>query len=675
MRPTPALKVSPSPSFRGVGTASRQLPGESWISRFAPLGAAVAMVLIFLLLGVLLWLVDRDEQADHRDQLIRDALWVEQALQFQFESERARLTRLANDIAQNQMTPQTFALQARQYSQILPEIVDLAWLDDQLGIVAGVPQRIAGEASPLDVDLPMLAAQAVVGGSGAFTQPWVRSTGQAVVAYIAPIVRDNRKVGRVVAVFALDVVLAQHVPWWIAEKRAVSLKDGNGKSLATRSTIKPDDAASSHTIEMGAPLREMTLTLASYRQRARLTDNSLVAAMVMLGLFAAAGLAARERQLRKRRAAETALDDEQAFRKAMEDSLLVGIRARDLDGRLLYANQAFCRMVGYTVDELVGKPMPMPYWVPEQYELTRRVHDAVLAGQTIGQGIELKFQHRDGTKFDVLIYEAPLIDAQGVQRGWMGSVLDISDRKRAEEFARVQAERMQHTARLVTMGEMASLLAHDLNQPLAAISSYQTGLTNRLAMADLTREEVETALHAIGASAERAGVIVRRVHDFVKKREPKFETLALATVIDEALALLRPETNKMRVSPDVHVDPDLPTIRGDRVLLQQILVNLVRNGLDALATTPDDRRRIAIDARHIGATVEVAITDAGIGVPSALAKDLFQPFVSTKTGGMGMGLTICRSILELHGGGITHAPAADGGARFAFTLPTDEVKS
>ena len=183
--------------------------------------------------------------------------------------------------------------------------------------------------------------------------------------------------------FGLDLVLSHQVPWWIAEKRAVILKDSLGKVLATRSTIQPDESASTYSVEMGAPLRNMTLTLASYRERRGLVHNGLVVAMVVLGVAAAAGLVARERQLRKRRAAETALDEEYAFRRAMENSLLVGIRARDLDGRLLYANHAFCKMVGYSVSELVGRAPPMPYWVPEEFEHTRRIHDALLAGETI----------------------------------------------------------------------------------------------------------------------------------------------------------------------------------------------------------------------------------------------------------------------------------------------------
>jgi two-component system, LuxR family, sensor histidine kinase DctS len=233
---------------------------------------------------------------------------------------------------------------------------------------------------------------------------------------------------------------------------------------------------------------------------------------------------------------------------------------------------------------------------------------------------------------------------------------------------------MQHTARLVTMGEIASLLAHDLNQPLAAIRSYQTGLANRLPMDDLTREEVDTALKGIGASAERAGLIVRRVHNFVKKSEPQLEPIQITDVVTEALELLGPEIQKMRVTTEIEFEPNLPLVRGDRVLIQQVLVNLVRNGLDAMINTPDDLRRLRVDAKLVSAkAIRLGVTDSGAGVSLAVAEALFQPFVSTKPAGMGMGLSICRSIVELHGGHISYEPTGSTGARFSFQLPAAEL--
>jgi len=224
------------------------------------------------------------------------------------------------------------------------------------------------------------------------------------------------------------------------------------------------------------------------------------------------------------------------------------------------------------------------------------------------------------------------------------------------------------------MGEMASLLAHDLNQPLAAIRSYQAGLANRLPMPDVTREEVDLALRGIGASAERAGLIVKRVHDFVKKSEPHLEPMQLTEAVHEAVALMGPEMQKMQLRVDVALDDGLPLVRADRVLIQQVLVNLIRNGMEAMAGVPDDQRRILIEASLVAPRgVLLSVTDAGSGVTAAVADALFQPFVSTKPSGMGMGLSICRSIVELHGGHIRYEPATPHGSRFSFHLPVTEA--
>jgi two-component system, LuxR family, sensor histidine kinase DctS len=659
------LAPNSAPSFDRAAPVDHE--GSRWASilRLAPVALLVVLV---VMMACLLWRIDTDERVQHREELIRDALWVEQTLQFQMESQQGRLARLAADMASVTFDPQTFGIQATQLSLINPEIVRLLWLDGQFGVVAAYPLRSSPDVPVIEPPVDILKIAAQLSNKGTFTAPFVGGNGEGALAFVARIERPDRP-GTLVALFSVQAILNQHVPWWIAERRAIVITDAGGAAIAKRSQVSPEASASSHSVAMGAPLRETTLTLASFREHQSLSQNGLVVTIVVLGLLAAAGFVARQRQIKRRRLAEVALDEEHAFRRAMESALLVGIRARDLDGRLLYANQAFCRMVGYTFEELVGQGPPMPYWMPDQVEMTRRVHDAVLAGQTIGQGLELTFRHRDGTSFDVLIYEAPLVDGQGRQRGWMGSVLDISDRKRVEEFARAQSERMQHTARLVTMGEIASLLAHDLNQPLATISSYQTGLQNRLAAADLTREDIEIALTAIGNSAERAGRIIRRVQHFVKKSEARMEALDVRDIVAEALALLDSEARKIMVRPQTFFPDHLPLVRADRVLVQQVLVNLICNGFEAMVLTPVDDRQllvqaIVVDARH----VEICVSDAGAGVPSAIVDQLFTPFVSTKPTGMGMGLSICRSIIELHGGHIRYEPNPLGGARLSFTL-------
>ncbi len=657
------------------------------------LSPLLAILAIFLLLGVLLWLLDRDERQSQHEDLIRDALWVEQTLQFQFRAERDRLLRLAQDIADGKLDRASFIAQAQQLRLINRELVDLVWLDASQAVVASAPPRqeqaapasaaagqpaearegaatsTASDARPdfLAAALPVLRA----GTQATFTAPFRRSSGQAAIAFVAPVtVREGPGGQALVAVFSLDTMLAEHVPWWIAERRAVHIADGTGNRLASRSRIPPSAEAPTYAVQVGPPLINISLEVVSYTGRTALAQNGLIGSMLALGLFASAGLIARERHLRRRREAEAALDDEHAFRRALEGSALVGMRGRDLEGRLLYVNPAFCRMVGYTQEELIGLTPPMPYWVPEDLERTRRLHDEVLAGQLPTQGLEFTFQRREGTRFEVLIYEEPWLDASGRQRGWIGSVLDISDRKRAEEREREQSARLQQTARLVTMGEMASLLAHDLNQPLAAIQSFQTGLVNRLAgPAGLPREDLVPALNAIGQSAERAGRIVRRVQDFVRRAEARLEPVDIGALLTESVALLEPETRRAHIAVEVALAADLPPVRADRVLITQVLVNLLRNASEALAGQPAERRRIRVAAvRTADGRVEIGVRDWGPGIAPAIAASLFQPFVSSKASGLGLGLTICRSIVEVHGSHIRYEAPDDGGASFRFTL-------
>ena len=632
------------------------------------LSSLLSLASIFFVLGLLLWLHDRDEREVRREEIIRDALWVEHTLQFRFGAIETRLSRMAYELGRAGSLEEAFAVQAGPMVQIEREIWQISLFDDSQKMVAAVPKP--SDAHPA-LDPAILSSIEIAKRTrrGSFTPPYAQGTTSDHISYVVPVVKDGTVVGTLHAEIALGRVLSQHVPWWIAEKRAVTIKRGDERVAASRSKVDPDEGALSYTVEIGPPLSNLWLTLTSYRNRSGLVQNSLVVAMIVLSFLTAAALIARERQLRGRKLAEAARDEEYAFRRSMEESLRVGIRGRDLDGRLLYVNQAFCRMVGYSEAELLGRTPPMPYWVPDELERTQRLHDAILAGASTGQGVEVQFQRRDGTRFDVLIYEAPLMDAQGHQQGWIGSVLDISDRKASEELARAHAEKMQHTSRLVTLGEMASFLAHDLNQPLAAIRSYQTGLKNMLSNGATSRADVESALDAIGKSVERAGLMIRRVHNFVKKSEPRLEPLDLAEVTRETVALLEPELTRALCTVDIRLDAGLPRVRADRILIEQVLVNVIRNSLDACKALPRSSRRVILSGTLGAGVIEIRVRDNGDGVPEHLVPQLFSPFVSTKEGGMGMGLTICRSIVELHGGGIKYERQPDGGACFAFTLP------
>jgi len=425
----------------------------------------------------------------------------------------------------------------------------------------------------------------------------------------------------------------------------------------------------------------VVLSIAAHRAPSSLTGNALVATIFGLAFVAAVSIFALTRHYRRRLAAEESLGEARALHRAMEESLTVGMRARDLDDRIIYVNPAFCRMIGWSAEEIVGRVPPLPYWLPDLVEETLARHHTLAHQELKPISFETRFRRRDGSIFDVLVYEAPLIDGRGIHRGWMGSIIDVTDRKRAEDMERRHTETMTRTARLISMGEMASTISHELNQPLAAISSYATGCLN-LIRAGRDTADLVGALEKLEVQAQRAGRVIRRVHDFVRKREPRFAPVDVCALVGDLITFLTPEARKADVEIDLALPAAPAMVEADRILLEQVLFNLVRNAMEAMAATPKADRRLdvsvrlrpstdadAAEAHHPAGDVSVEVADRGTGIPADVAERLFSPFFSTKPEGMGMGLAICRSIVELHQGGLEFAERPGGGTVFTLTLP------
>ena len=247
---------------------------------------------------------------------------------------------------------------------------------------------------------------------------------------------------------------------------------------------------------------------------------------------------------------------------------------------------------------------------------------------------------------------------------------DITLRKASEEITRQQQDKVQFTARLMTMGEMASSLAHELNQPLTAITNYSEGTLARLRRGALSPEELGAALSKTVAQAQRAGGIIRRIREFVKRSEPRRRPTPAARIVEDAIAFAEIEAAKKRIAIVADIDPSLPPVDADPILIEQVLLNLLKNAIDAMddAVVP----RIDVRVRRLGeATAEFAVIDRGGGIAPEHLANVFAPFFSTKSDGMGMGLNICRSIVEFHHGQLGVAPNPDptGGTVMHFTLP------
>lgn len=633
------------------------------------------VLLVLLFLAILLWLPwqAREMEANERqEQLIADTLWVEQTLRFELARDEEALASLGADLVNT--TPAEPAIQARlaQMFKNGHELSRVMWLGADGTILATRGVEEAGTTlTPASL---MAGDNARRTRSGRYSDPYrAGGRGGAMIDYHLPLFRNGLYTGSMVAKFNLKVLLDETVPWWFAHDNAVSILDRDDKPLAQRIDGGPGRGVYTHKHALDLPGAVVELATDSVKGAPRLLPNLLVGSVIALALGLLASLATLWRHIARTLAAEGALRQQMAFRTAMENSLVTGLRARDLEGRVTYVNPAFCQMVGLPPDELLGKVPPMPYWAPEAMaEYEQRFAD-VLAGNITPQ-FETVFQHSNGTRVPVIVFEAPLVGSDGRQAGWMSSILDISDRKRAEDLNRRQEEKLQQGARLATMGEISSMLAHELNQPLAAISSYTAGALNVLGRAVDSGAAVDAvllqrALEQASNQAQRAGQIIKSVHEFVRKREPERKEVAMPSVIDSIRALIELQARQAFVALRVHIPAHLPPVRADRILLEQVLLNLTRNAIEAMAHIAPERRVLRIVAESSQDMVAVSVIDNGHGIAPDVAERLFSPFFSTKAEGMGMGLSICRTAIEFHGGTLTHAGNPGGGTVFTFTLP------
>ncbi|MCE3262970.1 MAG: domain S-box protein [Pseudoduganella sp.] len=636
------------------------------------------VVLVLLFVAIVFWLpwqARQLESTERQEQLIADTLWVEQSIRFQLGRHEESLRGLANEIAGGHLRQADVQQRMGRMLKNGAELKSVLQVAPDGRILASSAESpLPGTARAL-LSQGSLAAQdrARRSHSPIYAEPEPAAGGtpeQLMMDLHFPIYRGEEWVGSLVATFQLSSLLDEMVPWWFAQDNQISLLDRDDQVLARRSSAGPGHGVYTHKRALDLPGATITLMTDSVKSEPKLLPNLLVGSVVALSLALLWSLFALWGHISRRLAAEGELRQQMAFRTAMENSLVTGLRARDLEGRITYVNPAFCQMVGYPAQELIGRLPPMPYWAPDVMAEYQHRLAGVLAGSVTPE-FETLFQRPDGTRIPVLIFESPLVDKEGRHTGYMGSILDISDRKRMEELNRQHQEKLQTSARLATMGEIASMLAHELNQPLAAISSYTTGALNVLARGG-DPATLKPALEQAGAQAQRAGQIIRSVHEFVKKRESERQDVALQSMLDSILALIELQARQHHVSLQVEIPATLPLVRADRMLIEQVLLNLTRNGIEAMADVQPLKRVLRVVAHHdpLARMVVAQVIDNGHGIPHDVAERLFSPFFSTKAEGMGMGLNICRTAIEFHGGTLTHRDNPQGGTIFTFTLPT-----
>ncbi len=759
-----------------------------------------AVGLFIVAMIALVWLLQKRDFDQQMAALAHDVQWVEQTLKVHFQGDEDFLQGLAREVADGQIDRARFQARSAHYLATNPHLSEIAWLDAGRAIHDAVP-RASGDAG---------AEWSLTGQAQALGFNSVRNSDRPTYSNVyknerdgpsfellVPIRRGSDFLGAMVAIYPVPDILRYLVPASFSEKYHLSLTDAGDQLLAENSAAHPRDGDLTYSLNVVPPGNGLQMRVAAYRVDTSLAKTLPIFLIAGLSLLVVWSLWSLRNNLARRIRAEDALRAESNFRKAMEESMPTGMRAIDMHGRITYVNAAFCKMVAYAPQELIGAVAPFPYWNPEALAEHSQNLEQSLAGESPRGGIESHFRRKNGELFDVRIHEAPLVDASGRQAGWMASIHDITEQRRAraeleashrrfmtvldgldaaiyvanleadeilfanrafkniygydavgrncwqvtnachpdperfmaaarelvphqtpqelhdtelqnslnghwyqlreraiqwvdgrvvrmeiatditdrmkmEELNSQQLERLQQTSRLITMGEMASSLAHELNQPLSAIANYNMGCVNRLQSNDYRPEELLAAMQKASVQAERAGKIIRRVRDFVKKSEPNRGEVQIAEVVEEVIGFAEIEARKAGVRISVSVPPELPAAYADKIMIEQVVLNLVKNGIEAMYDTPRRERELSIRARANGKDfIEVNVADRGPGLSAEQRERLFAPFYTTKPEGMGMGLNICRSIIEFHHGRLWTAGNAGGGSVFSFTLPVN----
>jgi PAS domain S-box-containing protein len=366
------------------------------------------------------------------------------------------------------------------------------------------------------------------------------------------------------------------------------------------------------------------------------------------------------------------LQEREAKVRRLIDSNIIGIYIVDLEGRVTEANEAFLHMVGYNRDDLVSGRVRWTALTPHEWrDATERAVAELAAGSV--KPFEKEYLRKDGTRVPVLVGAAPFGEGdQGVV-----FALDLSERKQAEEnlreserrYREAQAE-LAHVTRVTTLGELTASIAHEVNQPLAGVVANAEACLGWLDRETPNLNEVRRSVEWIIEDSNRAGEVIRRVRALATKTDAQKAPLDVNHAVNEAIALVQREMFSHRVSLRMELSRALPVVLADRTQLQQVIINLVMNAIDAMQQVTDRPRELVIQSHQVEAhQVQVTVKDCGVGISAENADRLFNAFFTTKTTGMGMGLSICRSIIAAHGGRLWAEPNLLHGATFHFTLP------
>jgi PAS domain S-box-containing protein len=815
-------------SWWGKQSPSRQ-------DRYITLGPLLSVIL-FLAAVVAAFGYLRIEEIDREQEAVkRDVEYAQQRLRLRLLERQEQLMRLGRDISNKEVDEAEFVSQAESLVNQYPELLAVTWVDSlrQVRVAYVSPSANTAQIRAPGEHLASGETDSTYGLVRDLRQPiysrpmTMRSDSGTVAPTLqlqTPLDEQGKFDGVILGEFSIDGLLRFGIPTEVSAKYAVALLDDQGIVLA--GGLPPPRPSAAHLLPWAdeAPVYEVPVSpvgngllirAQGYRASLGVIGSGffwLVSALSALTVWMLLGT---WRHTRRRVQAQEALIKETNFRRAMENSMLTGMRALDLEGRITYVNPAFCQMTGWSEGELVGRLAPFPYW-PEQDRkwLAARLEDE-LKGRSTQGGFEVRVKRKSGEIFDARMYVSPLIDPRGQQAGWMTSMTDITvakkireelsnsyerfttvlegldaavsvaplgceellfanklyrawfgsevsghinliaqagmpavtptddamdvdglaglptdplttaqaenaeifvpnlgkwlevrsryltwvdgrlaqmviatditPRRHAEEQAALQAERAQSASRLITMGEMASSVAHELNQPLTAINNYCNGMVSRIQGNNITTEDLLGALEKTARQAQRAGQIIQRIRSFVKRSEPNRSLADVATMVSNALELAGIELRRHNVRLTHYIAARLPPVLVDPILIEQVLINLMKNAAESIEQAKRPSSRRSVELRVIPkqiedqSVIEFSILDSGQGLSPEVTTRLYEAFYSTKAEGMGIGLKLCRSIVESHQGRMRAENIYNAdevvGCRFTFWLPVKPLQT
>jgi two-component system, LuxR family, sensor histidine kinase DctS len=649
-------------SFARSGFAAR------WI---APIVPALALLAILGTTAVILMVLFWHEGALQRNQLMHDVQTLEVTLTRELLADQQFVDRLAFELLERKDANAYFALQAEEYIRQRPAIANISWNSTANNTRLYAPSTRAYtdvlSERPAMEELSRITRLTEATERGTYTNVYRDYQQRSYLEYHTPVAQDQKFLGTISVTYPLQRVAQLFVPANFANRYSVDIVETDVASKREQAASVGDNLSQSVAVTL--PWRDVRLVATSLKTESSLTPKILAALTLAMAAFIIWSLLALRKHVKRRDEADRALVASHERFETVTEALDAAVYVADLkSNEVLFANET-CRQFFFGAGFGAGADVAA---IESGFdEAPSKIFGATSLIDANGKHLGVQkdeFFHRANNRWYLL--RAKCIQWVDGRTARMHMASDITDRKQADETNRQQQEKLLLTSRLLTVGEMASTLAHEINQPLAAIASYNQGCVRRLRSGQWNAEEIAATLEKASAQAERAGQVIQRVREFLRNREPTRTAHDVNDVMSGVAKLVELEAEQAQVELKLKLHADLRPVLMDRIMVEQVVLNLVKNAIEAMKNTDQISRSLTMTTQpSTGDVVEVSVTDQGHGITTESEAELFKPFFTTKPEGMGIGLNICRSIVELHEGRLWFSRNAGAGSTFRFTLP------